>query len=308
MSRRLRASSLLVVTASLCGCKFDPGTWIPEHDARPASTTASSGKPTATSKPTAATTSATKPSKGRAASVHLAMGIPTDVDPSDDLLLIKPQYALSYNKKRNDPNWVSANLNGSYFGDAPRFSGKFIADDTLPAGFYRVKHDDYTNSGYDRGHMVRSEERTRDDEDNRSTFLTTNLLPQYHDLNAGPWLRLEEYCQALAQKQNKELYIVAGGVFASNPPTIGKGVAVPDATFKIVVVLDRNQGAEDVTTKTRVIAVKMPNQKGIQANGWGEYRVSVDALERETGYDFLPDLPESVQRVIEAKVDDGPVR
>ena len=41
-------------------------------------------------------------------------------------------------------------------------------------------------------------ERTRSPEDNRATFLLTNILPQTHDLNGGPWLRLEEHCRELA--------------------------------------------------------------------------------------------------------------
>ena len=71
-------------------------------------------------------------------------------------------------------------------------------DDMLPAGWYRVQDHDYAGSGYDRGHMVRSEERTRSPEDNKTTFYLTNVLPQTHELNAGPWLRLEDYCQDLA--------------------------------------------------------------------------------------------------------------
>lgn len=181
-----------------------------------------------------------------------------------------------------------------------------MQDDDLPSGFYRVSHNDYTGSGYDRGHMVRSEERTKTDEDNKATFYTTNILPQYHDLNAGPWLRLEEYVQKMAQKDKKELYIVAGGIFEKSPKTIGKGVAVPKDCFKIITVLDRGGGLADVKESTRVIAVIMPNVKGIIRDDWGKYRVTVDKIEQETGYDFMPDVPDAIQKVIESKVDNGP--
>ncbi|MCU0658993.1 MAG: DNA/RNA non-specific endonuclease [Polyangiaceae bacterium] len=247
-----------------------------------------------------------KPGKGKATSVHLALGIPTDDDASDDHLMVKPQYALSYSKRLNNPNWVSWNLDANYFGDTPRFKGKFMPDDSLPAGFYRVRHDDYTNSGFDRGHLVRSEERTKSPADNEATFLTVNILPQYHDLNAGPWLRLEEYCQRLAQKEKKELFIIAGGVFAKKPQTIGKGVAVPDSTYKIVVILDRNQSIEHVTPQTRVIAVSMPNKEGISRDDWGKYRTTVAELEKATRYNFLSDLPESLQQTLETRKDSGP--
>jgi endonuclease G len=237
---------------------------------------------------------------------HLAMGAPADFDPSDDHLMVKPQYALSYNKDKNVPNWVSYSLSPGHFGDVPRFKGKFLQDDALPAGFYRVKHDDYVGSGYDRGHMVRSEERTRTPEDNKATFLLTNILPQRHDLNAGPWLRLEEHCEDLARKQGRQLYVVAGGVFPKKPETIGKGVAVPESCFKIVVVLSKGEDARHVGQETRVIAVLMPNKEGILSSDWEGYRTTVDDIERRTGYDFLTRVPAAVQAVIEARADSGP--
>jgi endonuclease G len=222
--------------------------------------------------------------------------------------MIKPQYALSYNKERNGASWVSWRLDAGDFGPAPRHKGKFLSDDSLPEGFYRVRHDDYTGSGYDRGHMVRSEERTRTPEDNKATFLLTNILPQTHDLNAGPWLRLEDYAQELAQKEKRTLHVVAGGLFnkGHRPTTINKGVAVPDAFFKVIVVLDHGQSARDVGETTRVIAVIMPNKEGILGEGWGKYRRPVDEIERRSGYELLPAVPEAVQRVLEARVDDGP--
>lgn len=276
----------------------------------------SGGKPSSSSStssaPTSRSTSGPSPSKRpsgplpKAESVHLEMGAPTSKAASDDLLLQKPQYALAYSRGKNVASWVSWNLNASHFGDVPRFKGKFLSDASLPEGYYRVRHEDYVGSGYDRGHMVRSEERTRTADDNKATFLLTNVLPQYHDLNAGPWLRLEEYCQELAQKGGRELYIVAGGVFPKRPETIGKDVAVPQECFKIIVVLEKGQGAKDVREDTRVIAVLMPNTTGILDNDWGRYRTTVDDIERRAGYDFLPRVPEAIQAVIEARVDSGP--
>lgn len=240
------------------------------------------------------------------ATVHLSLGAPADGDASDDLLMVKSQYALSYNPKRLGANWVSWELNERYFGGQPRHKGKFFPDPSLPPGVYRVHHDDYSNSDYDRGHMVRSEERTRSKEDNDATFLMTNILPQRHDLNAGPWLRLEEYCQQLAQNDKKEMFITAGPIYGQSPPVIGHGVAVPEAFFKIVVVLGRDQAASDVAANTRVIAVIMPNVTGILDQPWGKYRASVGEIERRTGYRYFPALPEATRGAIRGRVDNGP--
>lgn len=336
MSRRARPrkslvqSAVVIVAIGLLGalgvrCRLDKilehGGLTKDGDFRPTSTSAArhppskreptsgraepSGPTGATQAPGGGATEGTPPTRS-SGSVHLALGTPTDADPSDDLLLVKTQYALSYNPRRNVPNWVSQNLDETYFGPAPRHKGKFLADETLPAGVYRVRDQDYVGSGYDRGHMVRSEERTRTPEDNTATFLLTNVLPQRHDLNAGPWLRLEDYCQELSQRSHRELYIMTGGIFAAGGATIGHGVAVPTECFKIVVVLDRGQGARDVTERTRVIAVVMPNVTGILDEGWGRYRTTVREIERRTGYDFLSAVPAVIQRAIEARTDDGP--
>jgi endonuclease G len=231
------------------------------------------------------------------------MGIAADATPDDDYYMVKPQYVLSYNRFKNVPNWVSWNLNASWYGDAERHSGDFIPDRSLPAGWYQVRHSDYTNSGYDRGHMVRSEERTATRADNDSTFLLTNILAQYNDMNAGPWGKLENYCEDLCKGENKELYLIAGGIFSATSPVLKGVVTVPDECFKIVVILERGQRLKDVTSVTRVIAVRMPNVKGIRANDWKMYRTSVDEIEQLTGYDFLKNITKSAQDSLEMKID-----
>jgi endonuclease G len=257
--------------------------------------------------------SPTKPPKSSSTKsyfdLHAPLGIPKDNDDSDDYLMEKPQYVLSYNNARGGANWVAWNLNESWYGTVERKQGQFITDMSLPDGFQRITHNDYTGSGYDRGHMVRSEERTRTREDNDATFLMTNILPQTHDLNAGPWLSLETYCEVLAKKKNHELYLIAGGIYDKNPEYLkGKGngrVAIPKSTWKIVVVLERGQGLESVNKETRVIAVNMPNEQGkeFKKSGWRKYLTTVDELERLTGYDFLSNVPPDVQAVIESKTD-----
>lgn len=84
----------------------------------------------------------------------------------------------------------------------------------------------------------------------------------------------------------------------------GGHVQVPAQTWKVILV--QPQGTNDVarvTTSTRVIAVLMPNTQGIRSNNWQQYRVSVDQVEQLTGYNFLSNVPLSIQAVIESVVD-----
>jgi len=239
-------------------------------------------------------------------SIHLTLGNPSGATTSttngDNYLMEKPQYALSYNQTKGIPNWVSWQLNRSWLGTAPR-QNNFRPDDTLPSDWYRVKPSDYSNSGYDKGHMAPSADRTRSKTDNSATFLMTNMVPQAPDLNQGPWADLEDYCRELVE-QGKELYIMAGPTGKKEAIASGK-VTVPTKTWKVIVVLDRpDLGVSGVTASTRIIAVDMPNSQGIRDTSWKNYRVSVDKIEAASRYDLLSNVPTTIQKVIESRIDD----
>ena len=120
---------------------------------------------------------------------------------------------------------------------------------------------DYTGSGYDRGHIAPSADRTRNKADNSSTFLMTNMMPQVPEVNRGVWGDLEEYCRELVQ-QGKELYIVAGPVGRNGSIGRKEKIAVPAKNWKVIAVLDRQGlGMQGVNANTRTIAVIMPNDK-----------------------------------------------
>lgn len=236
---------------------------------------------------------------------HIEFGIPSDSDPSDDYIIERPQYVISYNHQKGSPNWVSWNLERKWYGEVERFSGRFITDKSLPDGFINIKHNDYTHSGYDRGHLVRSEERTATDEDNKSTFIITNIIPQTPDLNRGVWLDLEYHCEDLCKEQNKELYVIAGGIYHSGRTLKDEGkVEIPDECFKIIVVLDKDEGLYDINIDDEIIAVIMPNIEGIRSHDWEQYVTNVDDIESSTGYDFLALIPDNIENKLEADIID----
>ena len=242
------------------------------------------------------------PQTDRSPQIHLTMGNPSQANTrSDNYLVLKPQYALSYNASQGIPNWVSWQLNQSWLGPVDR-QNDFRPDDTLPPNFYRVLPSDYTGTGYDRGHQAPSGDRTATVIDNSSTFLMTNMIPQAPDLNRGPWEKLESYCRGLVN-QGKELYIIAG-VSGQKGTLAGGNLSVPARNWKVIVVLDRpGLGLNSVTDGTRIIAVDMPNQEGIKETDWTEYRTTVKGIETITGYNLLSNLPDKVQQVIENRVD-----
>src|SRR5262245_26227149 len=75
-------------------------------------------------------------------SVHLTMGNPSNATPSvtdpNNYLMVKPTYALSYNRDKGIPNWVSWHLDQSWSGTLARVD-TFRADPAVPPDWYRVQ-------------------------------------------------------------------------------------------------------------------------------------------------------------------------
>jgi endonuclease G len=244
------------------------------------------------------------PTPPPSSSVHLTMGNPSNAVANasypTNYLMEKPQYAMSYHRDNGRPNWVSWHLDSSWLGSTPR-QDSFAPDTSLPAGWYQVKANDFSGSGYDRGHMCPSADRTKTVADNDSTFLMSNMIAQAPDNNQRGWATLETYCRTIAGTTN-ELYIISGGYGTSGYLANGN-VAIPSSTWKVIMVLPK--GTNDVsrvTTSTRLIAIVMPNQNGISSD-WRSFRVSVDYVESLTGYNFFSNVPDSIENVIEATVD-----
>ena len=243
--------------------------------------------------------------------VNLTMGNPSDATADtanpNNYLIERGQYCESYNRDRGIPNWVSWELDASWIGSASR--GDFITDITLPASWYQVSTGDYSNTGFSRGHMCPSADRTNIEANNDSVFLMSNIIPQTQAQNGGPWETLEGYCRGLAQSGNK-LYIYSGtwgeggtGLYGYMTSFAGGRVTVPAKTWKVIMILPA--GTDDVTRvtdSTRCIAVIMNNDVE-SFSAWTNYRVSVDSVEAMTGYDFFPNVSKDIQTVIEAKVD-----
>jgi DNA/RNA endonuclease G (NUC1) len=238
---------------------------------------------------------------------HLEFGIPTGGRTGDDHLMKKDLFALSYSQTRGGPSWVSWNINATQFGPEDRCNC-FTADQTLPANVYKVVDFDYRNGGYDRGHMVQSFTRTTTEQENASTFLLTNILPQAANNNQGPWGAFESYANDVVRKEGKEAYVIAGGEYSVSPQTLkneGK-VQVPEFTWKVVVLVGAGKGLADVrsTSDLEVIAVRMPNDtagaRTIRNTPWQSFKTTVDDIEARVGYDLLNALPDQIERMVES--------
>lgn len=241
------------------------------------------------------------------AAFQMQLGNPSGaaVDPNnhDHYLLVKDQYAMDYNDHNGEPNWVSWDLTVDDLGASGR-SNNFIPDTTLPPSFYEVVTGDYTGSGYDRGHMCPSADRTVTAADNQQTFILSNILPQAPDNNQGVWANFEGYCRTLASGGNEVLITSGGSGYGGSRIPSGKA-AIPGYTWKIVVVVPLGGGdaVSRITPSTRVIAIKIPNIAGVRSTPWQNFVTSVAQIESDTGFTFFTALPPTVANALRTVVD-----
>lgn len=207
-------------------------------------------------------------------------------------ILERTGYVASYNKTNLLPNWVAWHLTAERTEGSAKRSGVDFAEDTeVPEP--RATDWDYYNSGYDRGHMCPAADNKWSKKAMEESFLFTNMCPQNGNLNRGDWNEMEMACRKWAKKYG-DLYIVCGPIlYKGKHKTIGKNkVVVPEAFFKVVLRTGDNPQA---------IGFIYKNTSGNRPKD--SYVNTVDEVERITGIDFFPSLPDNVEKNVEATAD-----
>ena len=215
--------------------------------------------------------------------------VPEKLTDRPEQILKRVAYTASYNSDLRIPNWVAWKLTGAHTrGKNKRAGVKFHEDTDVPMP--RAVDFDYVRSGYDRGHLCPSADNRWDATAQEQSFLLTNVCPQDHNLNVGDWHELENLCRKWA-KMYGSIYVVAGPVlFKGKHKTIGKNkVTVPEAFFKVVLCMEK---------KPKVIGFIYRNESGNRPKSY--YVNTIDDVERITGIDFFPALPDKVENEVEA--------
>jgi endonuclease G len=232
--------------------------------------------------------------------LYLSPGNPSNASESpDNFLLTNSAYALSYNNRKGIANWVAWRLTKNDTGDAER-QNDFRPDPRLPGGWMIIDSRDYSSSGYERGHLCPSADRSSSPAINSETFLMTNIAPQVHGLNSGPWEKLERYSRSMARR-DANLYIIAGQ-YGTKGKIDGR-LTVPSNFWKVIVVIENGGDISSADANTRVIAVDMPNDNAIETRNWRDFTVTVRSIEEKTGYDLLSNLSRKLQDLLETRVD-----
>ena len=93
--------------------------------------------------------------------------------------------------------------------------------------------DDYTSTGYDRGHLTPAADASND-EQMSDTFLMTNMTPQEPTVNRTPWRLLE-----VKVRDGSYRYVITGAIYSYPAKTVGKhAVPVPVSYYKLIYTTD----------------------------------------------------------------------
>lgn len=209
-------------------------------------------------------------------------------------ILNNGDFLIGYSDYQLNPLWVAYKLQLPLRSSHKKRPSGFDSD---WRSFLRVKHSDYTGSGFDRGHLAPNYAIAKNygRAAQLKTFLMTNISPQQPDLNRGAWKELEMHIVDEWLVQNQVLWIQTGGIFQTEARLKNTLIAIPDAFYKIIATYD----ADD---NIRVIAFVLSQSTGKNAD-FEDFVVSVDFIEEHTGLDFFAQLPKEQQAQLEAGVD-----
>jgi endonuclease G len=243
--------------------------------------------------------------------LHTYFGIPVNTEAEREVkILVNLGYTVGYSEDLKIPLWTAYRLGNVkkgeddyYFERPPRFQ----TDLRTTA---RVTQDDYTGSGYNRGHMapnfaIRSQ---YGHIAQIETFMMSNICPQKGSLNQGSWRVIEEKIAKILSQEDKadgkpviqDLWVVSGPIFDDDKPITYIGpdndIAVPHKFFKIII---RRKSFR----KESVQGIAVVYEQEPESSTPFTYH-TIDEVEGMTGFDFCPKVEDEIQNKFEKKVRD----
>lgn len=197
-------------------------------------------------------------------------------------------YTVCYSKDLMCPVWVAAPMHSSYKGSSGR-TDAYGQDPTLgctQAGKW---------SGYTRGHMLGSSDRTVSRETNRQVFYYSNIAPQMQsgfNTGGGAWNNLEDFTDR--QWCADTLYQVIGCYWTDKNKKVGSTV-IPTHYYKILLRTKKGNTRKSVAQcsadelQCAVFMVEHKSKKGQKPSA--SIMMSVAELEKMTGFTYFPNVP-----------------
>ena len=259
------------------------------------STKESSQRATTTSKTTKKATPSSPTKAERASITPLPKGseLPQLKRKRTEQIIQHEGYTVSYNADYRIANWVAYVLTDKEArSDKAERQNKFVVDPLVKGA--SATNEDYTRTGYDRGHLAPAGDMKWSEKAMRESFYLSNITPQKPGLNRGIWKELEEQIRLWA-RENGAVLIATGPVIPDEELNrLGKNrVGVPRQFYKVLCMVVNNQ--------LEGVGFLFEN-RDYGTTPLRQMMVPIDRVEQVTGIDFFPALPDDEERQMEATV------
>ncbi len=197
----------------------------------------------------------------------------------DNQIVRHKYFTLSYNDVHEQADWVFYLLTRAMTQNQSSRTNDFRADPDVK--LISAYTEDYTGTGYDRGHLCPSADVRIDKVGQSETFYMSNMSPQTKEFNRGIWKKLEEQVRKWVGKHDS-IYIATGPVLEKGLKKIGRRtkVSVPNKYYKILYT---------PADGGHIIGFLLPND-ACKGHTFKDYQVTIDEIEQVTGIDFFPKI------------------
>lgn len=245
----------------------------------------------------------------RAQALDRALELPRPSGRSADFLVThrledgSVNYSLEYDSERYHARWVAFTFDEANSVKKTKRSDAWAWDPQLPSRLNTERL--FKGSGYSRGHLVASEDRSASYEANAQTFYYSNMSPQLQEHNSGIWARLENKVQTWGRsaRLRRVLYVAKGGTISDDLILSErvKGKIVVPRYYWMALLAEKDGEYHSIAFLTEHRAYERGE------SDLKRLALSVDSLERFTGLDFFYNLPDSIEAAVEQELPDSPI-
>ena len=224
-------------------------------------------------------------------------GFPVDLNYKGDVSIFEyMHYAVGYDETRKNPVWVAY-----FIPEKVKYNnlGRHSTFKSDPRSISQVKHDDYTHTKYNRGHMAPNYAFASrfGKESQLETYFTTNIAPQHASLNQKVLNKLESIIANKIAANNGGCHVITGSYFDEEIEILNKEIEIPDGFYKIVIYKKERTGA----WMSKASYIEQKNGDPTQKYEHSDVKsVTIDFLENLTGLDFFTELEDSFEEKLES--------
>ncbi|OQX28845.1 MAG: hypothetical protein B0D92_06870 [Spirochaeta sp. LUC14_002_19_P3] len=220
-----------------------------------------------------------------------SLELPLALNP--DMVVKHAYYTLEYSEAHKTALWTAYELTAEEVLGTVSRKNNYRADPLVPGG--TANENDYRGSGFDHGHLAPAADMKISDTAMSESFYMSNMVPQRPEFNRGIWLKLENAVRIWAT-ENEAILIVSGPIYKENLAKIGTtGISIPSGFFK--VILDYRE------PQLKAIGFLFANEGSNLP--LTDFAVSIDDVERATGFDFFYQLSDDIEEQLESSFDIG---